>query len=246
MAGGCLVGGRQPFGTALLVLGLARSAGGDCVVSSWSSWDLCAVVESCQPCDYGASVGSWTRPTSGTERASRAYPERESSRELSRVRDEGKMARKAALWRDAPRSQGRASDDAGAECSDGDAAGFPCVGVDLVTWTAFEDLSFAGLEGSDITNDNWGWTSEEGVEWALVAHTVGVSFLEVGAAVPAGHLKGKGDSLWRDVKTYDHYALVVSENSRQGMQVFDLERLDASKRRAGPREGASTYLQREC
>ncbi|HWP95133.1 MAG TPA: choice-of-anchor B family protein [Gammaproteobacteria bacterium] len=34
-----------------------------------------------------------------------------------------------------------------------------------------------------------------------------------------------GGSTWRNVKTYDHYALIVSEAPAHGMQVFDLHRL---------------------
>jgi len=38
-------------------------------------------------------------------------------------------------------------------------------------------------------------------------------------------------SNWRDVKVYDHYALIVSEAAGHGLQIFDLERLDPSHAR---------------
>ena len=40
-----------------------------------------------------------------------------------------------------------------------------------------------------------------------------------------------GGSIWRDVKVYDHYAVIVSETREHGLQVFDLERLDPSHAR---------------
>ncbi|KAH8066775.1 hypothetical protein JL720_12625 [Aureococcus anophagefferens] len=40
-----------------------------------------------------------------------------------------------------------------------------------------------------------------------------------------------GGSIWRDVKVYDHYAIIVSETRKHGLQVFDLERLDPSHAR---------------
>ena len=40
-----------------------------------------------------------------------------------------------------------------------------------------------------------------------------------------------GGSIWRDVKVYDHYAIIVSETREHGLEVFDLERLDPSHAR---------------
>ena len=38
-------------------------------------------------------------------------------------------------------------------------------------------------------------------------------------------------SVWRDVKVYDHFAIIVSEAAGHGLQIFDLERLDPSHAR---------------
>ena len=54
-----------------------------------------------------------------------------------------------------------------ATCEDGDADGFGCLGVDLESWTPLAQLGPSANKFSRSTNDNWGWTSAEGREWAL-------------------------------------------------------------------------------
>ena len=44
-------------------------------------------------------------------------------------------------------------------------------------------------------------------------------------------------SVWRDVKVYDHFAIIVSEAAGHGLQIFDLERLDPSHARHDKRDG---------
>jgi len=109
-------------------------------------------------------------------------------------------------------------------CVDGVADGFqfPCDGVDLKAWVDMGQM--AGCSG--MTNMNWGWTSEGGEEWALVGCASGTAFVRVGASTSDAFLPTQtSSSTWRDVKTYGRYALVGSEASGHGMQIFDLERL---------------------
>ena len=87
-------------------------------------------------------------------------------------------------------------------------------------------LGGLGAEG----NDSWGWTDPEtGKEYALVATTTGCAFVDMSDPnnpVLLGRLPtATTNSIWRDVKTYSHYALIVSEAPGHGMQVFDLNRL---------------------
>ena len=111
-----------------------------------------------------------------------------------------------------------------------DVGSFPCRDVDLVGYLS---RSAFGLEGSPEAahNDVWGWTDPQtGTEYALVGTRNGTAFVDLSTPT-APRVVGKLPttnvaSLWRDVKTVGHYALVVADNSSgHGMQVFDLTRL---------------------
>lgn len=112
------------------------------------------------------------------------------------------------------------------DCVDGQAAIFPCRNVALESFVSLRNLN--GGNGNAMANDIWGW-SKSGREFALVGLDVGTSFVEItdpNNPVVLGKLPTKtSDSSWRDIKTYDHYALIVSEALGHGMQIFDLDRL---------------------
>ena len=84
-----------------------------------------------------------------------------------------KMNRKAALFerKHAEKKVAAVGDEElhDEPCVDGSAGGFPCSNVDLVTWTPFSSIS----DDCRLTSDNWGWTSDEGVEWALQTYSPG-------------------------------------------------------------------------
>ncbi len=115
-------------------------------------------------------------------------------------------------------------------CQDGIAATFSCDAVELL---AFLPVTDVGGHRGDIVNDLWGWTDPEtGREYAIVGRSFGTSFIDVtnpGNPVYLGNLpatEGSNPNGWRDVKTYQHYALVVADNVGQhGMQIFDLHQL---------------------
>lgn len=109
-------------------------------------------------------------------------------------------------------------------CEDGFAGVYPCLGYDLVATVGLDQL------GAEEANDVWGWTDPaSGREFALagvVNGTVFVELTEPARPVIIGSLPTETNSSpWRDVKVYDHYALVVSEARDHGLQVFDLTRL---------------------
>jgi choice-of-anchor B domain-containing protein len=131
-------------------------------------------------------------------------------------------------------------------CENGMAGDYPCKDVDLMAHLAPQELGAEAHEGFYL-NDIWGWTDPDtGREYALVGMTNGTSFVDVTdpinpivlgmlpeheAAVAAG---GRTDhdgvgqeakSIWRDIKTFQHYAFIVSEDAVHGMQVFDLHQL---------------------
>ncbi|MCH7955872.1 MAG: hypothetical protein IIC40_09035, partial [Candidatus Marinimicrobia bacterium] len=83
--------------------------------------------------------------------------------------------------------------------------------------------------GSDV----WGWTGNDGTEYALMGVLNGIavvntSKMEVVTTVP-GPIEN--DPYYhRDIKTYRHYAYAVSENTgaNAGLSVFDLQQLPNS------------------
>ncbi len=113
---------------------------------------------------------------------------------------------------------------------------FPCSGIDALARVSPQAMGSAAA-GSCTSpypnicgNDIWGWTDPaDGHEYALVGLHNGTAFVDV--TVPtAPRVLGRlpsaaANSSWRDIKTIGHYALIVSEATNHGMQVFDLTRL---------------------
>lgn len=114
---------------------------------------------------------------------------------------------------------------AGVACKNGFANEFPCHNIDLQSFVSLSDLD---TEESTVANDIWGWT-KDGREFALIGLFTGTSFVEVTDPinpVVLGKLPTKTEnSRWRDIKTFQDYAFIVSEASDHGMQVFDLNQL---------------------
>ncbi len=111
------------------------------------------------------------------------------------------------------------------EASDAEAPFFPAENTVLRSWISLPDFPSNPASG----NDCWGWTSPAGREYALMGLDNGTAFVEVtdpGAPVIRDFVPGP-TSLWRDVKTYEHYAYVVTEGTGGELQVVDLSGLDA-------------------
>ncbi len=115
-------------------------------------------------------------------------------------------------------------------CEWGEARGFPCKDIDLVSFLPLADI---GAAPNGSTNDLWGWTDPAtGTEWALVGHSAGTSFIDLTDPenpVYAGVLPltdGARETIWRDIKVYRDHAFIVSDGAGEhGMQVFDLTQL---------------------
>jgi choice-of-anchor B domain-containing protein len=129
-------------------------------------------------------------------------------------------------------------------CVNGKADGYDCFGISLAA--RVNVLALGAEEHNGIwVNDIWGWTDPlTGKEYALVGMTNGTSFVDVSDPVNPivlGVLKEHNwdkvketknensrilhegaKSIWRDIKVYQHYAYVVSEDQDHGIQVFDL------------------------
>ncbi len=109
-------------------------------------------------------------------------------------------------------------------CTNGFAGGYPCNDYDLMSHLT------NGFMGATEGNDSWGWTDPDtGKEYALMGLDNGTAFVDISDPINPIYL-GKlpthtNSSTWRDIKTYNNYAFIVSEASGHGMQVFDLTRL---------------------
>lgn len=135
-------------------------------------------------------------------------------------------------------------------CENGTADGYPCENVDLYAHLTPSELLAETKDGVTASlNDIWGWTDPEtGREYALVGLTDGVSIVNISDPAnpvvtaklnePAIQAKEfpfmarhddqdgfKEASSWRDLKVYENYLYVVSEQGNHGLQVFDLRRL---------------------
>ncbi|MBT8261964.1 MAG: choice-of-anchor B family protein [Bacteroidia bacterium] len=109
-------------------------------------------------------------------------------------------------------------------CIDGTAGGFSCEGLDLISQIPLSTM------GSNRANDSWGWTDpSDGKEYAIICLNEGTAFIDISDPlnpVYLGTLPTEGSSsTWRDAKTYNNHAFIVSEDPGHGMQVFDLTRL---------------------
>merc|ERR1719232_68522 len=114
-------------------------------------------------------------------------------------------------------------------CQNNMAGNFPCSDMNLQSHLPLSELNAAHGSSGDECADIWGWTSDEGKEYALICTTSGVAFVDISNPVDPFYL-GKlpvksGKSAWCDVKTYDDHAFIITENGNQGLQVFDLNLL---------------------
>lgn len=78
-------------------------------------------------------------------------------------------------------------------------------------------------------NDCWGYTAPDGQEYALLGVQSGTSIIDITDAANASEVTfiPSTFSLWKDIKTYQHYAYAVNENG-MGLQIIDLSNLPAS------------------
>ena len=115
-------------------------------------------------------------------------------------------------------------------CADGDAAGYDCDHVDLLSFVPWAEL---GAGRGARLNDVWGWTDPEtGREYALVGRMDGTAFVDVTDASNPRYLgnlamtEGSRANSWRDIKVFRDHAFVVADGAGQhGMQIFDLTQL---------------------
>jgi choice-of-anchor B domain-containing protein len=102
-------------------------------------------------------------------------------------------------------------------------AAFPASNVTLLSWMPLPEI-----QGGQNANSMTGWVSPGGREYALIGTHAGTAFVDVedpGQPQLAAMVPGP-PSLWRDVRTYQNHAYMISEGG-SGIQVVDIAGLDA-------------------
>ncbi|HEX2896997.1 MAG TPA: hypothetical protein VHP63_02990, partial [candidate division Zixibacteria bacterium] len=84
---------------------------------------------------------------------------------------------------------------------------------DSMYYMCFQDSTRFGTSGG---SECWGWTSPEGVDYAIMGVHDGVAFVNTQTMVTEGFVPGPiagicGTIIWREMKTMGHYCYVVSE-----------------------------------
>lgn len=113
------------------------------------------------------------------------------------------------------------------DCVGGNAGGFACSNVDLLSFVP--ESVMANQKLAEV----WGWfDAENNREYALVGHRSGTSFVDVtdpSNPVYVGELPIPATAFpnsWRDIKTYQNHAYIVGDNAGvHGVQIFDLTEL---------------------
>ncbi|MGD8495092.1 MAG: choice-of-anchor B family protein [Gemmatimonadales bacterium] len=111
-------------------------------------------------------------------------------------------------------------------CADGEAAGFSCENVDLLSYLTIESL---GGKPGETMSDIWGWTDPEtGKEYGLVGRTAGMVILDLSQPanpVVLGTVTAPPSGA-RDIKTYADHAYFTGDGAPDhGLVVFDLTRV---------------------
>ena len=97
----------------------------------------------------------------------------------------------------------------------------------LTTGSVFGQLNMTLISNLDYDatlNDIWGYVDSSGIEYAFVGTTEGYSIvsLEDPADPRELHFIPGQSTTWRDIKTWGHFAYVVSDNTTEGMLIVDL------------------------
>ena len=116
------------------------------------------------------------------------------------------------------------------ECTGGKVSIYDCNQVDLMSFLPV--AAIGGKRGVQLS-DVWGYNDpQNGHEIAIVGRVDGTAFVDISDPSHPAYLgdlpktAGSPGSFWREIKTYQHYAFIVSDGARNhGMQIFDLNRL---------------------
>lgn len=111
-------------------------------------------------------------------------------------------------------------------CASGQAAGFSCQDVDLLSF--LPTTALGGAVGESVS-DLWGWTDPEtGREYALLGRVGGAAFIDITNPASPRYLGvlAANPSGARDLKVYDDHLFFTGDGAGDhGLKVFDLTRL---------------------
>ncbi len=110
---------------------------------------------------------------------------------------------------------------------------FQSQGVSLLSRVTMQNFqSFVSEFGQPtIGNENWGYVSPLGNEYAFIGFTTGMAIVDITdpmTPVIIEYIGGEGvDSTWRDMAVYRHYLYIVTDGGGVGLQVIDLSNIDS-------------------
>ncbi len=101
---------------------------------------------------------------------------------------------------------------------------FESENTSLYAWLDLDDLG-----GASTGNDCWGYVSPSGREYALMSIRNALVVVEITDPADPVIIESipHTASLWGDVKTFGHYAYVVTDQNGDGIQVIDLADVDS-------------------
>ena len=97
----------------------------------------------------------------------------------------------------------------------------------LDTWEDDTRPSPSGVQFNEV----WGYVDCEGNEFAIIGSSTHVHFIDL--ADPSNLMEidsfpGGETTIWRDIKTYKDRAYAVSDDTSEGLMIFDLSDLPNS------------------
>lgn len=90
------------------------------------------------------------------------------------------------------------------------------------------DDNFLPILSNLSYNDIWGYTDENFKEYGIIGSVRYTHFIDIrNPETPREitRIAGRSSSIWRDIKTYRHYAYSVSDDAGGSLQIFDLSGL---------------------
>jgi len=159
-------------------------------------------------------------------------------------KSQGKGGAQAAAQAAAPAQSNRPARHA--PCVRGEADGFPCHRVDLLSYFWMEEIGGSQVVGQGRGSDVWGWEDPATRrEYVIAGRENGTAFVDITDPKRPVYLANLPSAspqnvIWRDIKVYEDHAFIVSEALNHGMQVFDLTQLRSIDRSAAPVNVAAT------
>ena len=87
------------------------------------------------------------------------------------------------------------------------------------------------LRAGGAYSDIWGYTDGNGNEYAIIGSIEKIHFFNItnpSNPVLIDEFAGGNQSIWRDIKTFSHYAYAVADEGTEGLMIFDLQYLPDS------------------